>query len=387
MLNMELSFIHISLQLPEPSFGSPLTDTIIDLDYLRKKQITGTTPPHIFFQLKEIFHTLESIGSARIEGNHTTVAEFIETKIADGQEEPTDPIREILNMERAMDFIEEYIKSNPINRAFISEVHKMIVRDLKREGDVTPGEYRKKNVKITGSPHVPPDFIQVDEYMEELFNFISKEDAPKYDLLKTAVAHHRFAWIHPFGNGNGRTVRLLTYAMLVQQGFNVEKGRIINPTAIFCSNRNQYYLMLGKADTGTTEGMLEWCYYVLSGLRTEIEKVDLLTQYDFLKERILIPTINSALQSSLISEVDAKILILAADKMSVMAGDLKPIIGNKLPQEVSRILRKMRERRLLMPVKEGARKYVIHFSNSFLLRGVIQMLDKNGFLPLKDESK
>lgn len=43
--------------------------------------------------------------------------------------------------------------------------------------------------------------------MEELFDFINAEDSPKYDLLKTAIAHHRFVWIHPFGNGNGRTVK------------------------------------------------------------------------------------------------------------------------------------------------------------------------------------
>jgi hypothetical protein len=36
---------------------------------------------------------------------------------------------------------------------------------------------------------------------------------------------------------NGRTVRLFTYAMLVKTGFNVNVGRIINPTAVFCSYR------------------------------------------------------------------------------------------------------------------------------------------------------
>ncbi len=383
---MRSNFRHQELQLPEPRFDSPLTDIIIDLNYLRKQELIGTTPRSTFLQLKDIFHTLESIGSARIEGNHTTVAEFIETKIADNKEEPSDPIKEILNMEQAMDFLEKHVPSHSLNRAFISELHKMVVKDLKREGDLTPGEYRKKNVKISGSPHVPPDFIQIEEYMNELFEFINREDAPKYDLLKMAVAHHRFAWIHPFGNGNGRTVRLLTYAMLVKQGFNLEKGRIINPTAVFCSDRNQYYSMLAQADTGKAEGVLEWCRYVLSGLRDEINKVDLLTQYDFLKEKILIPTIDSAQKSKIISDIDAKILTLAVENQSIVAGDFPAIVGKKLPQEISRTIRRMREQKLLMPTKPGARKYTIRFSNSFLMRGVIQMLDKNGFLPMKGES-
>ena len=69
----------------------------------------------------------------------------------------------------------------------------------------------------------------VDELMSELMDFIAEENGPKYDLLKAAIAHHRFVWIHPFGNGNGRTVRLLTYAMLLKAGFNANAGRIINP--------------------------------------------------------------------------------------------------------------------------------------------------------------
>ena len=72
------------------------------------------------------------------------------------------------------------------------------------------------------------------------FKFINQDGADKYDLLKTAIAHHRFTWIHPFGNGNGRVVRLLTYALMIKYGFNVKNGKIINPTAVIplnCKNR------------------------------------------------------------------------------------------------------------------------------------------------------
>ena len=102
--------------------------------------------------------------------------------------------------------------------------------------------------------------------MDELFDFINNQDNPKYDLLKAAIAHHRFVWIHPFRNGNGRTVRLFTYAMLVKLGFNVDVGRILNPTAIFCNNRDNYYHNLSVADNGTDADILSWCEYVLKGL-------------------------------------------------------------------------------------------------------------------------
>jgi Fic family protein len=273
---VEASFRHFELKLIEPLFGSALTDLIIDLDHLRKKRLVGSTHPKVFFQLKNIFHTLESIGSARIEGNNTTVAEYIETKLTETKIVPPG-IKEIQNIERAMAFIEENVHDYPLNKLFLSEMHKMIVAELlpppNGEGDGTPGEYRRTNLKINKSSHQPPEWLKVGDYMDELIEFVNKEDSPKYDLLKAAIAHHRFVWIHPFGNGNGRTVRLFTYALLVKAGFNVNVGRIINPTAVFCSNRNDYYSNLSEADKGTEEGMILWIEYVLKGLKEEIEKL------------------------------------------------------------------------------------------------------------------
>jgi Fic family protein len=286
-------FKHQDLKLVNPLFGSNLTDLIIELDYLRKKPLTGSTHPQVFFQLKHIFHLLESIESARIEGNNTTIAEYIETKFTE-TEHVTEGIREIQNIENAMRFIEDNIIDYPINGIFVSQLHQMVVADLSpnNEGDLTPGTYRRKNLKINKSAHLPPDYLLVDEYMNELFAFINKEDGTKYDLLKAAIAHHRFVWVHPFGNGNGRTVRIFTYAMLVKAGFNVNVGRIINPTAVFCSNRKDYYDNLAEADTGTEQGILTWVEYVLKGLKEEIEKIDKLLDYRYLQKEILVPAIN-----------------------------------------------------------------------------------------------
>ncbi|HMV15523.1 MAG TPA: Fic family protein [Chitinophagales bacterium] len=384
----EAAFLHYDLKLIEPSFDSELTDLIIELDYLRKKPLGGSTHPKVFFQLKHIFHTLESIGSARIEGNNTTIAEYIETKLAVNNKIPPN-IKEIQNIEKAMAFIEENVKDYPINRAFLSEMHKMIVDGLLPppggEGDETPGEYRKTNLKINKSTHKPPEWLKVDDYMNELLDFINREDSPKYDLLKAAIAHHRFVWIHPFGNGNGRTVRLFTYAMLVRTGFNVNVGRIINPTAVFCSNRNDYYTNLSEADKGTDAGIITWIEYVLKGLKEEIEKIDKLLDYKFLRKEILIPTITHSLERKYITDVEAKILKKAIDEQVIQAADVKEFFGGKADAEVSRQIRKLIDKKMLVPEKEGTRKYVLRFDNSYLLRSVIKTLGEKGFLPVRDE--
>lgn len=383
----EPSFNHYDLELVTPEFESRLTDLIIELDYLRKKPLMGSTHARVFFQLKHIFHTLESIGSARIEGNNTTVAEYIETKLEDKKTVSAD-IQEIRNIENAMGFIEDHIKEYPINRMFLSEMHKMIVDGLlpppDGEGDRTPGEYRKVNLKINKSNHIPPDALKVDEYMSELMDFINKEDSPKFDLLKAAIAHHRFVWIHPFGNGNGRTVRLFTYAMLVKLGFNVNVGRIVNPTAIFCSNRDDYYRYLSLADTGTKEGVLAWCEYVMKGLKEEIEKIDKLLDYEYLRKEILLPAIAFSLEREYITDTEAKILRRVVEKQVIQASDLKDIFSGKVSAEISRQIRKLISKKMLIAENEGTRKYVIRFDNSYLLRGIIHALGERGFLPVKD---
>jgi Fic family protein len=384
----EATFNHFDLKLIEPDFGSSLTDLIIELDYLRKKQLGGSTHPKVFFQLKNIFHKLESIGSARIEGNNTTIAEYMETNLSD-RKQFSEGIKEIQNIEKSMAFVEENIVDYPISRALISEMHKMIVDELMPpphgEGDSTPGQFRQVNLEISKSTHKPPEWLKVNEYMEELLDFVNREDSPKYDLLKTAIAHHRFVWIHPFRNGNGRTVRLFTYAMLVKAGFNVNVGRIINPTAVFCSNRNDYYSYLSAADNGTRSSMLSWIEYVLKGLKEEIEKIDKLSDYEFLRKEILMPSINLSLERKYITDLEAKVLKRAVDLQVISAADVKSIFPGKVDSEVSRQIKKLIDQKMLTQEKEGGRKYVLRFDNSYLLRSIIQLLGDKGFLPVWDE--
>ncbi|MBS1572282.1 MAG: Fic family protein [Bacteroidetes bacterium] len=385
---MTAKFNPYELTLLQPDFDSPLTDLIIELEHLRKKELGGSTHPEVFFQLKTVFHWLESMGSARIEGNNTTIAEYVETKIEDEPKSQNAKLLEIDNIDEAMAFVEDTVVDYPIDKMMISELHKIAVNNLppppNGEGDITPGKYRSHNIKINNSAHLPPDSFLIEDYMDELFRFINTEHSTKYDLLKAAIAHHRFVWIHPFGNGNGRAVRLFTYAMLVKSGLNLNAGRIVNPTAVFCSNRNTYYDMLSKADTGTREGILEWCEYVLRGLKEEIEKIDKLSDYHFLKSNILIPAINYSLERKFITDIEAKILRKTVEEQIIKNEDLKEIFSSKNTSQISREIKKLVDKKMLVPEELGARRYILNFQNNHLLRGVIKILGEEGFLPVND---
>ncbi|EAR4689376.1 Fic family protein [Salmonella enterica] len=375
-------FNHLELSLLNPSFDSPLVDALTELELLRHLRLETDVHPILFAQLKAVFHMLESLGSARIEGNHTTLADYVESKV-EGTQSSTDQLKEINNIEAAMEYIDEYLNNgDEITEYFIRELHSLAVAGLQQEGDRTPGAYRQHNASIAQSDHLPPDHIRVPDYMAELTSFINRADKPKYDLMKIALVHHRFGWIHPFGNGNGRTIRLLTYALLIKYGFNVQAGgRVLNPTAVFCNDRERYYAMLSLADKGTEQGLEEWYLYVLSGISSELKKVDQLTSHAFLSEKILYPAIDFSSERGLINPLGSKVLKRAVELGTIKAGDLRAVLPDLKPTQVTYQLGKLIERGLLQPVEEGARTYTAKFSNSYLIRGVIKVLREEGFIP------
>lgn len=378
-----------TLQMPAPAFQSKITNLIFSLEHMRDRRLHGSTPPWLFFDLKDIMHQLESLTSARIEGNRTTIMSVVESVIEDNETTEDESLKELRNINEAIAFIEAHIMNSAIDRAFISELHKIVVKDLQSDGSRFPGQYRPTNVEILNSAHTPPDHTAVPALMEELIKFINEDRESQYDLLTTAVAHHRFTAIHPFDNGNGRTVRLLTYAMLTKQRFIDDKGnRLLNPSAIFCMDRQKYYDMLAAADMGTEEGILGWCEYVLTGIKTEIEKIDKLLDADFSIDNIILPSLKLALEKKQINQLEYDILKVATTESPFQASDIRYLFGPGESNRVaaSRMLSKLKKERFIMVHPKYKLKYVLRFSNNYLLRGVMRQLDAHDLLPIRADS-
>lgn len=372
---------HIDLQLVSPDFDSKLMDALMELNHLRRMRLHGSTKPWVFFQLKNIFHLLESVGSARIEGNRTTVSEYIEQRI-EHKERSLVRFSEIANIEQAMRFIESNIDAgSKISHHFIRELHQLTVTGLDLEGDRTPGAYRTWTVEITGSSHIPPDPLQVQGHMDELVEFINNDHGKKYDLIKIAIAHHRFAWIHPFGNGNGRVVRLLTYALLIIYGFRVKDGQLINPTAVFCNDREKYYNFLTIADGGTKEEILSWCEYVLTGICDEISKVNRLLDHTYLSTYLLKPAIAQGRDRGVINKVEETVLNMGVEKQSFKAKDLASVLPMLTSRQRTHIIAKLKASGMIMPIQKNKREYFVSFNNNYLMRSLILMLVKESFIP------
>ena len=373
-----MTFNHYDIRLVGPAFDDPLTATIVNIEAMRRRP-RGTTSPELFYDLKYIFQLMESFGSSRIEGNRTTIADLIDARI-EGARTEDEQLREIENIQAAAKYIEETIEpGGEITHTAILETHRLVVDGLTAEGDATPGAYRNCDVTIAHSEHTPPAHAAVRGYLDDLLAFIHAGGGNQYPLIRTALAHHRFAWIHPFRNGNGRVVRVLQYAMLIQQDFNFAHAGIVNPSAVFFSDRDLYYAMLTEGDRGTDEGLLAWCRYVIGGIAGEMKKVERLLDYDYLKDSILIPAIKTCASRGELSSDEGKVLMLAATKQIISASDVSGSLKSLTYQTVLRRMKKLRDRGLLNPSIHVRKSYRLHFSDNALMRSIVSQLRHEGF--------
>jgi len=364
------------IMMPVVKFDSPVTALLFQLERMRGITLSGTTPREWFFQLQRSFQLLEAIGSSRIEGNNTTVLDYVTKDSLPAEIRGREGFAEIGNLEKALQFIEE--SSAPIDEHFICELQKMAVEGLTQEGDPNAGSYRDVPIYIAGSGHEPPDADSVPSHMRELVKFINKKCELQYDLLKVSVVHHQFVWIHPFRNGNGRTARLLTYAMIVRL-FGVRQSRLFNPTAVFCSDRNKYYEMLKLADSGNNDAKVQWCQFMLQGLLAELQKVEKLTDINYVRKSILEPVLQDSLRKGIVGKDTYSALLVALEKTVFQASDLADIWPNTYTR--SRYVRGMLDDGFIAPVSEGARKYFLKFAGGPLMVSLIHVLNQQGFLP------
>ena len=110
---------------------------------------------------------------------------------------------------------------------------------------LVPGEFRDYNVDV--GHHTPPDHEVLGDFMRRFADVYSGPAILATErLVATAAAHHRLAWIHPFGDGNGRVARLQSQAAMIRSGLDAEG--LWTLSRAFARSRSAYYQHLQAAD-------------------------------------------------------------------------------------------------------------------------------------------
>jgi Fic family protein len=109
---------------------------------------------------------------------------------------------------------------------------------------VAPGQLRDGKVEV--GKHVPPAAAALPRFLARFDEAYDPKSISKLrQIVATAAAHHRFAWIHPFYDGNGRVVRLMAHAMLKRLGIGNSLWSVARGLA---RNVAKYKSLLAEAD-------------------------------------------------------------------------------------------------------------------------------------------
>jgi Fic family protein len=159
----------------------------------------------------------------------------------------------------------------------IKEYNRLILAGLELEEGVVPGEVAPRRPAV--GRYLGPPREDCDHLLAELCDWLNSDafDPPNDDLvipyaiLKAVTAHLYVAWIHYFGDGNGRTARCVELQILVAS------GRIPTPAGHLPSNhynitRDEYYRQLDASSREHDGNPLPFLAYAVRGFVEELRE-------------------------------------------------------------------------------------------------------------------
>lgn len=345
---------------------------ILKMERFRGNLLPSTIPAQWFTQLRKFYRMMEAVQSAYVSGNGISVSDYMSREQMPESVRNSEVFREIENLEKALSFIEETPRDRKIDKEYICELQRMVVNGLVTDGVINT-DYRKEKI-LTGAALAEAE--PVPDLMEDLINFINLEDGAQYDMLKIAMVYHRFQWIHPFMDGNGRTARLLVYAM-VQRLFAEDRPTLFNVTSVLFADRKKYDDLLAFANSDVYDGVLSWSEYVIQGFVERFYRLADFSKMDFVRSEILEPMLSEAKKRNLLVGKDENALKIALDKLEFQASDLQKVWKDQF--ERSRNIRRMMEAGFIKPVKDGGRRYMLNFAELPLSKCLLKVLEDRGY--------
>ena len=149
---------------------------------------------------------MESLNSSRIEEIHSGY-EFLVQNVEDGGTTGS-------NL-RAIASTHEHIAGDKISVDLLNQIQDIMIKGTTtdRGKPLVSGKPRPGMVFVGN--HIPPMPHRVEQYLDDLVSFVDRDGLD--DIPHVALAHSQFESIHPYEDGNGRTGRLLSYAMMSQK--------------------------------------------------------------------------------------------------------------------------------------------------------------------------
>lgn len=236
-------------------------------------------PNVVLLEMERSAREVSSFASTSIEGNPLPLTE-VKKILKSAPIHIRDSEKEVINYNQALQDLNRQLEAGRITLSlrFILKIQKQVVKSLLPKFET--GRLREKPVVVndprTGQiVYLPPDVKDVKHLMENLVEFTNNNKENIDPLILAGIFHKQTVIIHPFMDGNGRTTRLVTKALLAALGLNTfdlfsfENYYNQNVTKYFqiVGEFGNYYELVEKID------FTNWLEYFTEGIIDELLRV------------------------------------------------------------------------------------------------------------------
>lgn len=221
----------------------------------------------------------EAIASSQMEGAVTTRKEAKQMLRSRREPRNTDE-RMILNNYLAMEQLKASL-GGEMTVDLILGMHKILTHGVLGAESEWEGRFRKDNETVVADPceedlifHVPPGFDRIPSMMQELCDFINRDDEEFiHPVIKGIVIHYMVGYIHPFADGNGRMARTLFYWFVLKNGYRLMEYTSIS--RIMKNSRTKYGLAYQYTETDGSD----LTYFIKFNLDCIVRSISELRRY------------------------------------------------------------------------------------------------------------
>lgn len=251
----------------EGSIPESLASLAIDFQ-VKAAELEGKLSRETAVEARELVRIMNCYYSNLIEGHNTKPKEIEEAlHMAASQTAARPLLKEALAHIKVQKKIDQLFSAGklpiPTSSEFVLWVHREFYEEMPEEFrfversdgsrvEVVPGKFRsslEEDVEIGW--HAPPSSGRVQVFMDHFSRrYASAEKQSINRIISVASAHHRFNYIHPFVDGNGRVSRLMSHAMALRAGvggsglWSISRG-----LARGLESNSEYKIMLNHADS------------------------------------------------------------------------------------------------------------------------------------------
>ena len=313
--------------------GSEIAKTFIDVLIAFESIKYIPILPNMASQIEEELIKKSIFSTAAIEGNSLTqedVDKIVENKKINFSKERF--VKEIQNLKTAYNNIKDInILDNKIQitQDLIKNYHKIVTNGLESETNI-PGQYRNTKVIVGNQEHggtnVPPKiFEDIKNLMEEFVSWINSNELLEiHPIFRACIAHLSLALIHPFGDGNGRTSRIIEAHILKSAGYRFVYTMLSN---YYYKNIDEYFITFSKVLKNEDNDISDFVLFYLKGMLESIKAI---------REKIYIIITGLSLQSYLLHlKKINKITQRQYDFLSIMLDNNKEVSEKEILEDIN----------------------------------------------------